>query len=178
MSRRPKPYDKTTHDGKTVDWLTKAAIQNAEKILGYPLSLTQGSYNAGRVSASAGTHDGGGAVDLKAWDWQSKIRALRLSGFAAWYRDPSEGSWPAHIHAVLVGNRKLAPSAQRQVYAFHKGLNGLANGGADRHAGLVFKRFRWPYFGFIGLVRWRRDSASGAERESLVRGLRRVIRGR
>src|SRR5690606_39104625 len=113
----------------------------AEKTLAYDLSITQGSYNAGGVSASAGTHDGGGVIDLRAWDYPAKVRALRLAGFAAWYRDSSEGPWPSHIHAVLVGHRKLAGSAQRQVDAFRAGRNGLANGGPDRHKGLVFRKF-------------------------------------
>lgn len=176
--KRPAPYDRTTHDGKIVDWLTKAALQNAERILGYPLSITQGSYNGGNVSASAGTHDGGGVVDLKAWDWESKVRALRLSGFAAWYRDPSEGPWPGHIHAVLASHQRLAPSAQRQVASFRGGGNGLANGGPDRHALFVFKPFGWPYAGLVGMARWRRDQLAGKEREAFLRRLRGVARGR
>lgn len=124
-------YDIVTHDGKRVDALTKAAIVEAEKRLGYELSITQGSYNAGAVSASAGTHDGGGVIDLRAWDWPNKVRVLRDVGFAAWYRDPSEGPWPAHIHAVLIGNERLAPSAARQVEAYYAGRNGLANYGPD-----------------------------------------------
>lgn len=175
--KRPKPYDLTTHDGKRVDWLTKAALQKAERILGYELSITQGSYNAGGVSASAGTHDGGGVVDLKPWDWEAKVRALRLAGFVAHFRDSSEGPWPDHIHAALMGNRKLAPSAQRQINAYHHGLNGLANNGPDRHKNLVFRGFRWPYGGVVGLARWRRDQLRGKERVSFLEGLRRVVRG-
>lgn len=139
-----KPYDLTTHDGRRVDEITHRALLAAEKILGYELTITQGSYNAGGVSASAGTHDGGGVVDLAAWDHANKIRALRRVGFAAWYRRPEQGPWPAHIHAVLVGNARLAPSAQRQVDAYLAGRNGLANNGPDdgprEHVGA---RFKW-----------------------------------
>lgn len=175
MSPRPRPYERTTHDGRTVDWHTKLALEKAERILGYPLSITQGSYNAGTVSASAGTHDGGGVVDLKAWDWPNKVRALRLSGFAAWYRDPAEGPWPAHIHAVLAGHPRLAPSAARQVTAFHQGRNGLANADHDRHAGMVWRRFGWPYGGPIGLLKWRRDQLRGkARRDFNQRIIRRL----
>lgn len=163
MTRRPRPYDRTTHDGQAVDWLTKAALLKAERLIArwrtpsYTLSITQGSYNAGRVSASAGTHDGGGVVDLRAWDWPIKVRALRLSGFRAWRRAPHEGPWPDHIHAVLQGNRLLAASAEDQVDDARRGRNGLANNGPDPHEGMPFRPFRWPYYGPIGVVRWHLD---------------------
>lgn len=140
-----KPYDLTSHDGKTVDRLTKHALKRAEWILGYELSITQGSYNAGRVSASAGTHDGGGVVDLKAWDADAKVRALRAVGFAAWRRLPHEGPWPEHIHAVLIGNAKLSAGARRQVDAYLAGRNGLANNRPDTGPRqFVDRRTRWP----------------------------------
>lgn len=140
----PNPYDLTTHDGNRVDWLTHRALLAAEKILGYELTITQGSYNAGGVSASAGTHDGGGVVDLAAWDHDNKVRALRRVGFAAWYRSPSEGPWPAHIHAVLIGNDRLAPSARRQADAYLAGRNGLANNGRDTGPrDWTRARFKW-----------------------------------
>ena len=64
---------------KRVDWKTRAALEEAQALLGYPLTVVQGSYHQG-VSASAGTHDGGGVVDLLAWDWQRKVKALRKVG--------------------------------------------------------------------------------------------------
>lgn len=129
--RAPRPYDLTTHDGRRVDWLTHAALSTAEQRLGYDLTITQGSYNAGAVSASAGTHDGGGVVDLAPYDHVRKVRELRRVGFAAWYRPAIPGLWPAHIHAVLIGNRKLAPSARAQVSAYLAGRDGLAGNGPD-----------------------------------------------
>lgn len=163
--------------------MTKAALQKAERILGYELSVTQGSYQAldgkgNDVEQSAGTHDRGGVVDLKSWDWPAKVRALRLSGFVAHYRDPSEGPWPAHIHAVLECNDRLAPSARRQVEAYHVGRNGLANNGPDRHIGMVFRGFRWPYGGVVGLARWQRDQLRGKERKSYLERLGQVVRGK
>lgn len=157
MTRRPRPYDRTTHDGKTVDWLTKAALLKAERIIrSYDLSIVQGSYHRG-VGASAGTHDGGGVVDLREWDWPVKVRALRRAGFAAWHRPAIPGLWGGHIHAVLVGNRLLSNSAEDQVTDFRRGRNGLANNGPDPHKDLPFRRFRWPYYGPIGVVRWHLD---------------------
>ena len=143
-----KPYDLVKRDGKTVDALTDRALKAAEKILGYDLTIVQGSYNAGGVGASAGTHDGGGVVDLLPWDWQRKVRALRRVGFAAWHRTPAQGPWGEHIHAVLIGNTKLSPSAQRQVTAYLAGRNGLANNGKDDGPReYVGNRFRWPTAG-------------------------------
>lgn len=138
------PYELTTYDGKRVDWLTRAALEATAKRLGYDLTITQGSYNAGGVSASAGTHDGGGVVDLAAWDHANKVRELRRTGFAAWFRPAIPGLWPDHIHAVLIGNRKLAPSARSQVSAYLKGRNGLANNGPDNGPRqFIDNRFRW-----------------------------------
>jgi hypothetical protein len=106
--------------------MTHQALLLAEKRLGYPLTITQGSYNAGGVSASAGTHDGGGVIDLAPYDWERKVRVLRSIGFAAWHRTAIPGLWPEHIHAVLIGNAKLSPAAASQVDDYHKHLDGLA----------------------------------------------------
>lgn len=125
-----KPYDLTTYDGKKVDQLTRAALDLVASRLGYDLTLLQGSYNVG-VSASAGTHDGGGVVDLAPWDHENKVRELRRAGFAAWYRPAVEGLWEAHIHAVLIGNRKLSPAAKAQVVEYLNGYDGLAGDGRD-----------------------------------------------
>lgn len=50
---------------------------------------------------------------------------------AAWHRTPAQGRWVDHIHAVVVGHPKLAPSAARQITAYLNRKNGLANGGRD-----------------------------------------------
>ena len=130
----PGPFELTTFgDGtpKRVDWKTRAALEEAQALLGYPLTVVQGSYHQG-VSASAGTHDGGGVVDLLAWDWQRKVKALRKVGFAAWYRPPVRGLWGPHIHAVLIDHGKLAPVAARQVIAYRNGRDGLRSNLPDR----------------------------------------------
>lgn len=117
--------------GRTnVDAITAAAIEKAEEIGGHEFTVTQGSYQ-NTVSASAGTHDGGGAVDLGWCGHVGCVLALRKAGFAAWHRNPSQGPWPDHIHAVLVDHPLLAPSAARQVVSYRDGRNGLASNGAD-----------------------------------------------
>lgn len=127
------PLDKITWDdgGKTVDRLTAAALREVERRLGYSLTVVQGSYNAGGVAASAGTHDGGGAVDLLAWDWENKVRALRAVGFAAWYRPTIPGHWNAHIHAILIGNPALSQGAKNQVAAYYAKRDGLKSNAHD-----------------------------------------------
>jgi len=123
----PDPYERVTFRGKTVDRMTEAALKIAESRLGYELTIVQGSYNAGGVGASAGTHDGGGVVDLAPYDHARKVRVLRDLGFAAWFRPAIPDLWGEHIHAVLAGNEKLSPAAAQQVVDYLAGLNGLAN---------------------------------------------------
>ncbi|MFC7495912.1 MULTISPECIES: GH25 family lysozyme [unclassified Nocardioides] len=132
--RVPGPFELTTFgDGtpKKVDQKTRAALEEAERRLGYRLTVVQGSYNAGRVAASAGTHDAGGVVDLLAWDWRRKVKVLRAVGFAAWYRPTRPGTWNAHIHAVLVDHGNLSAGAKAQVAAYRAGGDGLAGNRAD-----------------------------------------------
>lgn len=175
--KKPNPYDLTTHDGKRVDWHTKMALRKAERILGYNLSLTQGCWQdldgkANDVEASAGTHGKGGVADLPEWDWQSKVRALRRSGFVAWHRPElwknGKRVWPGHIHAVLEACAKLAPEARDQVNEYHRGGDGLVGTARDPHQGLVFIGFPWPYHGLVGTVRWKRDRLRGADRKKFV----------
>lgn len=131
----PEPYAKTTQrNGKTLDQLTHYALMAVEHRLGYDLgSLTvvQGSYNRGGVGASAGTHDGGGAVDLTPVEWQHKVHAMRAVGFAAWHRPAIPGLWSEHVHAVLIGNAKLSPAAKAQVDDYRHHRNGLADHAPD-----------------------------------------------
>jgi hypothetical protein len=140
-----KPYDLVQRQGKTLDALTASALDAAEQELGYPLTIVQGSYNAGGVAASGGTHDGGGVVDLVAFDAARKVKVLRSLGFAAWHRTPAQGPWNEHIHAVLIGNEKLSRSARDQVAAYLSGRNGLRNGAADDGPRqYVDRRWTWP----------------------------------
>lgn len=125
------PYEVITWRGFKFDRLTIAAIERVEALLGYKLVINQGSYNK-TVSASGGTHDGGGAADFAPGTNPDRVvRMLRTVGFAAWLRLPSDGPWGEHIHAVLNGNAKLSPAALRQVAAYKAGRNGLANNAVD-----------------------------------------------
>ena len=130
MSPPRDPYKRTTHDGNTVNWRTKAMLLEMERRLGYELSVSQGSYNTG-VSASAGTHDGGGAVDLSAFDWKNKVRAGRAVGFAMWHRPAIAGLWPEHIHGIAIGDKEMSSGAAAQVVDYRNHRDGLASHAPD-----------------------------------------------
>lgn len=112
-------YQRVKFRGVTVNRRTKAALLEAEEQLGYELTIVQGSYNKG-VGASAGTHDGGGVVDLAAYEAVRKCRVLKNIGFAAWHRpynwDGKGGG--EHIHACLIGDAEMAPLAKSQCLGF------------------------------------------------------------
>lgn len=140
---RDDRYDKVTYHGHLMDKFTQAAVEKCEKRLGYELTVLQGSYNAGGVSASAGTHDGGGVLDFAPWDWENKVRVMREVGFAAWHRPAIPGLWGEHIHAVLIGNKRMSPAAARQVVAFKDRRDGLADNGPDTGPWVGVHHFRY-----------------------------------
>jgi peptidoglycan hydrolase-like protein with peptidoglycan-binding domain len=130
------PGAKVQRDGYVVNARTQAMLAEAERLLGHPLVIEQGSYNPGGDPTSAGTHDGGGVVDIAvtgmtAAGRTAAVRALRQVGFAAWVRDPSQGDWSWHIHAAAINDTDLSSQAQHQVGDYYLGLNGLANRGPD-----------------------------------------------
>lgn len=130
------PGAKVPRDGYVVNARTQAMLAEAQRLLGQTLVLEQGSYNPGGDPTSAGTHDGGGVVDIAVTGMTATrrtavVRALRRVGFAAWVRDPSQGDWPWHIHAAAISDTDLSSQAQHQTGDYHLGLNGLANRGPD-----------------------------------------------
>ncbi|MET8359592.1 peptidoglycan-binding domain-containing protein [Micromonospora sp. NPDC005171] len=130
------PGAKVQRDGYVVNARTQAMLAEAQRLLGYPLVLDQGSYNPGGDPTSAGTHDGGGVVDIAVTGMTAArrtavARALRQVGFAAWVRNPNQGDWPWHIHAAAINDTDLSSQAQHQVGDYYLGMNGLANQGPD-----------------------------------------------
>jgi peptidoglycan hydrolase-like protein with peptidoglycan-binding domain len=131
----PEPaarYNRITYGGKTVNRRTADLLNLAAVWAGVTITLTQGSYNVG-VAASAGTHDGGGVVDINVGAWSTAkrnavVQALRKAGFAAWLRTPDDG-FAYHIHACAIGDREMASLAKSQVQSYFNGRNGLANNG-------------------------------------------------
>ena len=140
----PDDYTILVVNGVLLNRRTYAMLEHAAEIYTGEIditndAITQGSYT-NAVSASFGTHSGGGAVDLSVMRagtftilWEEippLIRALRLAGFAAWLRDLDElfpGS-PIHIHAIAIGDRHLSPAARKQLtgpYGYFHSLSGL-----------------------------------------------------
>jgi peptidoglycan hydrolase-like protein with peptidoglycan-binding domain len=136
-----------SYSGKRVNTRTKNMLVAADALLSFGLVLSQGSYTSSNPS-SAGTHDGGGVVDISVSSltttqrWQA-IKALRTVGFAAWLRNPSQGDWPYHIHAVAVSDTDLASAARDQVHDYYFGKNGLANHAADDTPTAYRVAFTW-----------------------------------
>lgn len=114
---------------------TRANLTEVERLAGVTLTVIKGQKIA-QGDSSAGTHDGYGVVDLRTSGWstatrESVLKAARETGNAAWYRTVAQGFDGPHIHAVLMGDPDLSPSARRQVTAYRNGHNGLANNGPD-----------------------------------------------
>ena len=142
-------YSRTTFRGVTVNKRTAEMLNRAEDIMrtkfghkNFAFTMTQGSYNGGKVSASAGTHDGGGVVDIHTRTLpkatvDNMTKALREAGFAAWTRGRGFDTMVPHIHAIAIGDRQLSPSARNQIPSYARGRNGLMNQALDpdRHLG-------------------------------------------
>ena len=116
--------------------------------------VVQGSYNAGGVAASAGTHDGGGAVDLSVSGWSGGritevLTVLRKRGLIAWYRHPGQGFDP-HIHGIDRGAKDLSVGAADQVRRFDNGENGLASHAPDDGPKVPVPAFNYE----AGLKEW------------------------
>lgn len=161
-------YEKFTFRGRILDRMTIAALLAAEKRLGYDNVIVQGSYNAG-VSQSAGTHDGGGAVDLV---WRPLIgrenRALRKWGhFAGWPRERIPGLWNRHWHGILIGNDKASPDAKAQVVEYRAGGDGLIGSTRDRF--WRPKTITAFDYGRCALVSWKRLNELAASKSKKAR---------
>ena len=140
----PEDYTRLAANGQTINQRTFAMLAHAQELYGGEIELTghaitQGSYTDA-VSASFGTHSGGGAVDLSVMDrgtytilWEDVeplLRALRAAGFAAWLREYGElyADSPIHIHAIAIGDRELSPAAEEQLTGeagYFRGYSGL-----------------------------------------------------
>lgn len=135
-----------SHQGHPLNQRTRQMLDAAQGLARIRFTLTQGSYSVGVDPTSAGTHDGGGAVDIDAVRWspgqrQAAVRALREVGFAAWLRDPTQDDWPWHVHGIAISDTDLAPVAQRQVGAYFLGRNGLRNNGPDDGPAVVRRTY-------------------------------------
>ena len=141
--RPPDDYTRVQIGENTLNARTIAMLEHAHTLYSGTIDLagaaiTQGSYNVGEVALSFGTHDGGGTVDISVRnlpvDWSIRwddipilVQALRTAGFAAFFRDETDGMTP-HIHAVAVGDAELSYAAALQLdgrYGYFRGFNAL-----------------------------------------------------
>lgn len=124
-----------TYGNSSVNARTRAMLTELERLCGFPITVTQG-YNPGGVAASGGTHDGQGVVDLRVINLSPAQRNNliyngRMIGFAIWLRNPTQGNWPWHAHAVAIREPNLSGQAKNQVTDYRQDRNGLANDGPD-----------------------------------------------
>lgn len=137
--------------GETFDARTRDMLAEVDELVGpdIPINPTQGSFSDGPLSGD--THKGGGAVDLSVRNPRQLsgaeideiVHAMRLVGFAAWYRTHPEWSGDPHIHGVAVDAPDLDPAAAAQVADLRRGRNGLASHGPDRHADMHLPVTTW-----------------------------------
>jgi peptidoglycan hydrolase-like protein with peptidoglycan-binding domain len=146
-------YRHVTFRGATMNARTKEMLQRAESIMrnqlgrkDFRFEVTQGSYHRG-VGASAGTHDGGGTLDIRTRGKGNKeiddmVKAMRMAGFAAWSRGRGHDTFAPHIHAVALGDRELSGQggsfgAFDQIPDYARGRTGLSSHArdADAHVG-------------------------------------------
>lgn len=104
------------------------------------ITIAQGSYNKG-VSQSAGTHDGGGSLDLylsknTAKNWAILQKACRMCMGAAWWRKPLYRNgklvWSNHVHLEIIGDKDMALGGRKQVQDYYAELDGLASHARDK----------------------------------------------
>lgn len=144
---------KVVFEGHTLDARTRDMVIALRVICDAPVVITQGSYSTS-VGASAGTHSGGGAVDIRLKDRTTAERKeietkSRKVGFAGWIRTPEEGNWPWHCHMIAIGCPDLSAGAANQVVDYHEGRNGLANNRADTgtrsYVGMTWEKYKKQY---------------------------------
>jgi hypothetical protein len=156
---------------RTIEMLEITELRGLRDLM--PLRIPQGSYTTG-VSASGGTHAGGGALDISIKDMTSAqrdriVRELRETSFAAWYRPYLANVWPAHIHAIAIGDKEMSAQAAWQVQEYKAGRNGLKNQGPDNGPDVPIHVYRqdidmsyygperWDQPDFERLIRWLDD---------------------
>lgn len=136
-----RAYERTSRDGRTINARTAAMLNQADDFLrsfhktSLP-DLLQGSYNAGGVQASAGTHDGGGAIDLASTSKDAIVlKILKDVGFAIWKRPElyrnGRRLWGPHLHGIAIGDKEMSDGARKQVQDYFAGLDGLAGHAKD-----------------------------------------------
>src|SRR6185312_17140492 len=113
-----------------------------------PINIFQQAYNSS-VSASAGTHGSGGALD-HARASEGETRIWRECGWADWRRGSPYDSMDDHNHGVVIGCPHLSGEAADQVYDYKCGRNGLADNGADPGPDVLYITWQDAYDKYAG----------------------------
>ena len=129
----PDPYGRAMFHGRYGDNATIAMLKEAERILGYELTITQ---FIGGASASAGSHTKGRMADLAAFDWRRKLKVISDLGGFGWYRPFRAGVWGAHIHVGSIfesrsNQRGIDGVGFRQIASWDARRDGLVSNAAD-----------------------------------------------
>ncbi len=180
-------YTRVTFHGKATDQRTAVMAKQVEKRLGAQFVCYQGSYS-GDVAQSAGTHDGGGALDLNVPSGFLPgfvVKKLRENGFAAWYRTPAQG-FMYHIHAIDLGgplfpkgNQRISSGARVQVKEYVDGDDGLVGDQTDSQPYRPTPLRAWSWDDYRAEARLReRLSELGGRIGHLLRRVRRLRRKR
>lgn len=136
MSRRA--YERVWYDGEVLNRRSLASYLQAVNFLSdfYKVprpAIMQGSYSGG-VEASAGTHNGGGAIDIDYMGSRKNpkvVSIFRECGWAMWYRPYRPELWGAHNHGIMIGDREMSSGAESQVHDYFAHLDGLASHSFD-----------------------------------------------
>lgn len=163
-------------------WYAARCWEGVVKALGFRPVIVQGafrSYQGGGARASAGSHDLGGAIDLRTRGMsptaKSKvIRTMRARGWAAWVRTPAQGFTEEHIHAVLIADQPMSPLTKQQAREYVAGGDGLKGTRRDYHprpSPLVEVPPTPPYAGPF------RYKATGPHVSAIQRGLKIKVTG-
>lgn len=121
----------TKRQGWTLDNRTAAYFDAVNKAMPGGVLIIQGAFSRS-VGASAGTHAGPGALDLKPMSsayrtvagYKKLETVCRQLGGAAWFRQWS-GNY--HVHLILKGTAGLPRVAANQVVAYNNGRDGLVS---------------------------------------------------
>ena len=141
-----------TYEGRRFSpemWAAVSEWRRLARAEGIGFRITQGGFNNGGVSASAGTHDGD-AIDLSVSGLtQAQVARLielgRMVGLFASFRTTKVAKWGTraqgfgayHIHAVPNGWGHPSRGARDQALAYRRGRDGLRQNGPDTGPGHV-----------------------------------------
>jgi hypothetical protein len=138
-------YTRIRMEGVTLNARSWAYVKQVRVIYGIiggtgEVRIAQGSYNKG-VTQSAGTHDGGGAIDFTltkgtSTNYAKLQKAARMCMGAAWWRKPLYRNgklvWSHHVHVEIIGDKEMSLAGRKQVQDYYAGLDGLASHARDR----------------------------------------------